>query len=130
MSAYKRIECSFKDKDTLINSLKEAGFNPVVYEEKRKLVGYLNDERNESAEIIIPKNQISKSSNDLGFFYDENKKEYTMLCSEYDLHKGIADKIMQCYALVAIKSALKNNKFNIISEKKNQKITIIASKII
>jgi hypothetical protein len=130
MSAYKRIECSFKDKNTLIESLKEAGFKPVIYEDKRPLVGYMNDTREEKAEIIVPKNQISTASNDLGFSYNENKKEYTMICSDYDLHKGVADKVMQHYALSAIKSALKKNKFNIVSEKKSQKITINASKII
>jgi Protein of unknown function (DUF1257) len=130
MSAYKFIKCSFKDKNTLLESLENLGFNPVVYTEKHHLMGYQNDSREEKAEIIVPKSQISHVSNDLGFSYDEESKEYLMICSDYDKHKGLADKIKQSYAVTAIKIALKKNKFSIQSETKNKSITISASKII
>jgi len=132
MSAYKTIKCSFKDKNTLIESLKNLGYEPVVYKEKHNLQGYQNDTREQKAEIIVPKNQISVASNDLGFSYDEETSEYLMLCSDYDSHKGVADKVTQSYALTAIKFALKKNKFTINSEIKNkeQVITITAGKII
>jgi hypothetical protein len=130
MSAYKKINCSFKDQSTLIDCLKHLGYEPVVYKEKHNLSGYQNDIRNEKAEIIVPKNQISTASNDLGFSYDDTKKEYTMICSDYDSYKGVADKVKQAYALVAIKSALKKHKFTINSESKDKTITINAGKII
>lgn len=132
MSAYKQIKCSFSDQEMLILCLKEIGYEPAIYKEKRKLMGYQDDVRGEEAEIIIPKNQISSSSNDVGFFYNAENKEYIMICSEYDLHKGVADKIKQSYAVVTIKSALKKNKFTINDEVKNKdkKITINAGKII
>ena len=80
----------------------------------------------------MPKNQISRISNDLGFVYDEEKKEYTMICSDFDSHKGVADKVKQAYALIAIKSALKKHKFSINAETKgkDKTITINAGKII
>jgi hypothetical protein len=130
MSAYKSLSCSFKDFDTLIDALKELQYEPVVYKEKQNLRGYTNDLREDKAEIIVPKNQISLASNDLGFSYDENTNEYNMICSEYDLHKGVGDKVKQSYALIAIKSALKKHKFTINAEVKDMIITIHAGKII
>jgi len=130
MSAYKTINCSFKNQETLIECLKELGFTPVVYKEKTKLVGYMGDERNEIAEIIIPRLLISNLSNDVGFAYDEDKKEYVMICSEYDQNIGVADKIKQSYAVTAIKTALSKNKFSVKSEMKDKTIKITAGKII
>ena len=132
MSAYKTLSCSFKDLDTLLDSLKELGYEPVVYKEKQNLRGYRNDIREESAEIIIPKTQISNVSNDVGFAFEESSSEYKMLCSEYDLHRGLGDKIKQTYALVAIKTALKKNKFTVSGEiyNKNKTISLKAGKII
>jgi hypothetical protein len=132
MSAYKVISCSFKDQNTLLDCLKNLGYEPVVYKEKHNLKGYQNDLRDQKAEIIVPKNQISNSSNDLGFSYDDKTEEYVMLCSDFDAHKGVADRVKQSYALTAIKSALKKNKFTINSEVvgKDKTITISAGKII
>jgi hypothetical protein len=132
MSAYKTIKCSFKDHSTLIESLKSLGYEPVVYKEKHNLQGYMNDTREEKAEIIVPRKQISLASNDLGFSFDDSSKEYIMICSDYDSHKGVADKVTQSYALTAIKSALKKNKFTVSAEVKNtdKSITITAGKII
>ena len=130
MSAYKKITCSFKNKALLIESLENINYKPIIYNEKHNLTGYENDIREESAEIIVPKSQISSCSNDLGFSYDEKDKEYKMICSEYDLIKGVGDKVQQSYAIVAIKNALKKNKFNITSEIKDKKVIINANKII
>jgi len=92
----------------------------------------MNDTREEKAEIIVPRKQISLASNDLGFSFDDSSKEYIMICSDYDSHKGVADKVSQSYALTAIKSALKKNKFTVSAEVKNtdKSITITAGKII
>jgi hypothetical protein len=131
MSAYKTIKCSFKDKKTLIESLNSLGLNPVEYSEKHNLTGYQNDARLEKAEIIVPRSQISKVSNDLGFSFNQDTKEYVMICSEYDLHKGVGDKVKQSYAVTAIKNALKKNKFSInLEETKNKSVVINANKII
>ncbi len=130
MSAYKKITCSFKNKNILIECLKNIDYSPVVYEKKHSLSGYRGDTREEMAEIIVPKNQISKASNDLGFMYDEEKDEYHMICSDYDLSLGVGDKVKQSYAITALKSALNKHKFNISSETKNKTVTINASKII
>jgi hypothetical protein len=90
----------------------------------------MNDKRTELANIIVPKSQISKASNDLGFLYDEENQQYNMICSDYDVFRGVADKVKQSYALIAIKSALKKNKFTINSETKDPTILISVQKII
>lgn len=130
MSAYKKITCSFKNKEILVEALENINYKPIIYEDKQKLKGYQNDIRNESAEIIIPKQQISKLSNDIGFSFDNTLDEYYMVCSDYDLKSGVGDKIKQSYAITAIRSALKKNKFTVSSETKNKKVTLNASKII
>ncbi len=62
--------------------------------------------------------EISSSSNDLGFTYDESLKEFLMYCSDYDCKIGISDKVKQSYAITAIKKALIKNKFSIKEETK------------
>lgn len=130
MSAYKTIQCSLKDKNILIESLKNIGWEPVCYKASRPLHGFEGDTRPQKAEIVVPKCQISASSNDLGFSYDGQNKEYLMLCSLYDLHSGVGDKVQQSYATTAIKKALEKNKFNLKVESTNEKIIIKAEKII
>lgn len=134
MSAYKTIQCSFKDPKTLVDSLKDLGLSPVIYDEKHNLRGYTGDIREEKAEIIVPKEQLNRlftgASNDLGFSFDSEKKQYNMLCSDYDMTAGVADKVTQSYALTAIKTALNKNKFNIVSEKREKTIVLNATKII
>lgn len=131
MSAYKTINCSFRDKKTLLECLKNLNFTPVEYNDGQNLRGFENDIREQKAEIIVPKQQISKASNDLGFSFDTKNKEYVMICSHYDLHSGLADKIKQSYAITAIKSALKKNKFSVKEDITiDNKITISAGKII
>jgi len=130
MSAYKTIQCSLKDKNILIESLKNIGWEPVCYKASKPLQGFEGDSRPQRAEIVVPKSQISTSSNDLGFSYDSQNKEYLMLCSLYDLHTGVGDKVQQSYATTAIKKALEKNKFNIKTETKDKKIIIKAEKII
>ena len=130
MSAYKTITCSIKDVNILMAALKYLKYTPVVYKEKHKLHGYEDDLRDQEAEIIVPKNQISNVSNDLGFSYDAGSKEYVMICSDYDITRGVGDKVKQAYAFSAIREALNNNKFNINQSTEKKKITINASKII
>lgn len=131
MSAYKKLNCCFRDLNNLTQSLKSLGFKPVINKEKKKLIGYQGDVRSEEADIVVPKGQISQASNDLGFVYNDDLKEYTMICSDYDLNRGLGDKVIQAYALEAIKSALKKNKFNMgVEKRKNKKIMLKVDKII
>ena len=83
MSAYKLIKCSIKDKDLLLKALQELGFKPKVFETSQFLRGYRGDTREQSAEIIVPKEQINKlytkASNDLGFLWNAETEQYDMI---------------------------------------------------
>lgn len=135
MSAYKKIECDFKDREVLCMALEDLGFKPEIHESPIKLVGYEGNLRNEMAQIVVPRSQIDElytgASNDLGFIMHPEKKNYIMICSEYDLKSGVGDRIKQSYAKTAINQALLKNKFTVTSENKTKnKITIKAKKII
>jgi hypothetical protein len=101
----------------------------------------LNDEREQKAEIIIPKEQINKlftkASNDLGFTFNEETKEYDMVCSEYDDKLNIPGRIKQAYAKCVIEEALESQYFSVESnqneelrQRNNIKVQIVGKKFI
>lgn len=140
MSAYKLIKCSIKDKDLLLKALQELGFKPEVFETSQFLRGYRGDTREQSAEIIVPKEQINKlytkASNDLGFLWNAETEQYDMICSEYDEKLNVANKIKQAYAKCVIEEALEKQYFSVESNieqtktKKQIKIEIVGKKFI
>ena len=116
MSAYKKIECEIVDKDCLMEALELLGFTPEVFIEPKKLTGYRGDERKETANIIIPRNQVNKftgASNDIGFLWNEKNQKYDFICSDYDKAKSMDQRIIQAYVKVAIEKALEKNGFKI-----------------
>jgi hypothetical protein len=116
MSAYKKIQCDIVDKETLLEALKILGFDALVHEFPMHLTGYLGDQRNEMAEIIIPKKQVNfftGASNDIGFSWDKNEEKFDFICSEYDKKFKMDQRIIQAYAKVAIEKALAKNGFKI-----------------
>lgn len=116
MSAYKKIECEIVDKDCLIEALELLGFQPEVFVEPKNLKGYRGDERKETANIIIPRDQVNKftgASNDIGFLWNENDQKYDFIVSDYDRAKLMDQRIIQAYVKIAIEKALAKNGFKI-----------------
>jgi len=68
MSEYHQCILGIKDRNILMQTLEEM----------------LNDNRKQKAHIVIPKEQISSSSNDIGFEWINQKKEYKIWISDYD----------------------------------------------
>lgn len=141
MSAYKLIKCCIKDLDSLTKALKDLGLTPQFHDEPKKLRGYLNDEREQIAEIIIPKEQLNKlftkASNDLGFRFNEETNEYDMICSEYDEKLNISGRIKQAYAKAVIEEALESQYFSVesndneeLKQRKQIKVQIVGKKFI
>ena len=141
MSAYKLIKCCIKDLDSLKKALSDLGFVPQVFDEPKKLRGYLNDERDQMAEIIIPKEQLNKlftkASNDLGFVFNEDTGQYDMICSEYDEKLNIPGRIKQAYAKTVIEEALESQYFSVesndseqLKQRKQIKVQIVGKKFI
>ena len=141
MSAYKRIECSLKDKDTLIAALKELGFEPAIHDTPQPLRGYRGDTRTTVAEIIVAKEQLNRqftgSSNDLGFLYNPESKSYEMVISDYDVACRTNLRVIQAYARVGIQRALEEQGFEVEStpvaamqQKDRRNIQIVGAKLI
>ncbi|BAY41364.1 hypothetical protein NIES2111_57600 (plasmid) [Nostoc sp. NIES-2111] len=88
MSHFSKIAVKFKDQSCLVEALQRFGFYPQIHDKPVNLYGYRGDKREQTAHIVVPRNQISSLSNDLGFFW--NGTEYECLISEYDQGAGLA----------------------------------------
>ena len=140
MSAYKRIACSLVDKTILISALKKLGLEPRIHEDGINLIGYAGDQRTQIAEIVVPRGQLNKkltgASNDIGFKWNEAKKQYDMIVSDYDIHMGMDERVKQAYAISAIEQVLKDNRFDVefdmesLATKERKSISLTARKII
>jgi hypothetical protein len=82
MSHFSQIAVKFKDQSCLVEALQRFGFYPQIHKQPVNLHGYQGDKREQTAQIIVPRNQISSLSNDLGFYW--NGTEYECLISEYE----------------------------------------------
>ena len=141
MSAYKRIECSLTDKETLLKALAELGFEPIQHETPQALRGYRGDTRTQVAEIIVPKEQINRlftgASNDLGFVYNPETKGYVMVISDFDAACKLNLRVIQAYAKVAIQKALEEQGYEVestpsaaLQNKDRRNIQIVGEKLI
>lgn len=86
MSKFSHQETVFRDGDVLCATLTEMGFKPEQHEEAVHLYGYHGDIRPETAHIVIPRSQVGRASNDIGFTRLADGR-YTATISEYDSHK-------------------------------------------
>lgn len=91
MSEYHNVQIEVDDKDSIVKSLEEMGYKPKVFEEAQNLLGYRGDRRKQVAHIIIPKSQVGRASNDIGFEKQENGK-YLLHISEYDIGQKFFDQ--------------------------------------
>jgi Protein of unknown function (DUF1257) len=90
MSHFSKISVKFKDQACLVEALQRFGFYPQIHDQPVNLSGYRGDTREQTAHIVVPRNQISFSSNDLGFYWNGN--EYECFISDYDKSYGQAKK--------------------------------------
>lgn len=84
MSEYHEVELDIKDKSSIVDALKDLGYNPEVHKEAVQLHGYQGDKRQQKAHIVLPKSQVGSASNDIGFEKVGNK--YVLRISEYDVN--------------------------------------------
>lgn len=87
---YCNVETQFKNQDALVAALAETGkwqVNQIdVYDVAHNLFGYQGDERKEVAHIIIRRESVGRSSNDMGFIKNSDGT-YSAIISEYDKRK-------------------------------------------
>ncbi len=88
MSHFCKVNIKLLDLECLIQSLRSMGFEPQIHSQPVRLYGYQGDIRNHKAHIVVNRQQIHSSSNDLGFYW--NGAEYECIISEFDLSWGHA----------------------------------------
>jgi hypothetical protein len=86
MSEYVEIDTVLTDPDHLVAALGDLGFareHIEVHPHAVSLAGYRGDERAQRAEIVIRRQHVGSSSNDLGFARQADGT-YRAIISEYD----------------------------------------------
>jgi hypothetical protein len=89
MSKYGTIGTEFRSRETICTALAEMGVAVEVHATPQPLVGWLGDQREERAEIIIRKAAIAQftgqgSSNDMGLTLDADTGTYRAIISNFD----------------------------------------------
>jgi hypothetical protein len=88
MSEYHKQTTEFTDADSLFETLKEMGFKNVeMHATERHLVGYMNDQRPETATVIIPRCDVGGMSNEIGFHKNPATGKFEAIISAYDSHR-------------------------------------------
>ena len=90
MSQFATINTKIKDKNILLQCLKELGY-PVEEGKDLPLYGYLDDQRSQTADIVIRKKYLSSVSNDIGF--KKTGDYYDLIISGYDRGRKIGKEI-------------------------------------
>ena len=84
MSHFTTIKTQIKDTSALVRALADVGFAHVeVHSVPRHLYGYQGDVRPEMAEVIVRRQYISGSSNDIGF-QKQDDGTFEAIVSEFD----------------------------------------------
>lgn len=84
MSAYSEVKTEFKDGELLLEALTTMGFKPRnCIGKPEHLEGYHGDQRQQVADIIIPRAQVGEASNDIGFVKGPDGT-YQAIISQYD----------------------------------------------
>jgi len=112
VSSYNEIQTIYSDQQCLIEAIKELGYQPQVNEKPQHLEGYHGDERQQTAEIIIPRKQVGGASNDVGFKRNADGT-FTAIISDYDKSATFnAKKQQQLKVAYTEKVAMKQAKGN------------------
>jgi len=99
------------------------GYHPEIHEEAKSLRGYQGDKRSQKANIIIPRKQVGKASNDVGF--ERVDGGFVLHASQFDEAWRNGNKIKTLtvgYAENTLKKAVSViSNCNIFSRKQNEK---------
>jgi len=116
LSHYSKIETQIVERDSLLQALRDAGYEHVeCHDSAQSLFGYQGDVRPEKADVIVRRKYISPESNDIGFRLAEDGT-YQAIISEYDqelLGEGWLGRLCQNYAEHAVVNKLKQQGFEI-----------------
>jgi hypothetical protein len=96
VSSYHTLKTQYKDRDTLVEALKEMynGADIEVHDVATNLFGYQGDKRADKANVIVRRRFIGSASNDLGFKLAEDGT-YQAIVSEYDSHATVTPAFLK-----------------------------------
>jgi len=116
MSKYAEIETTIRSEKYLNEALLLLGYKPEIHQEPQPLEGYLGDRRAELAHVIIRRQQIGGSSNDVGFRRQPDGT-YRAIVSEFDkrTHPELLGLVSQRYAEVRTIAQAKNKGYKLAS---------------
>ena len=134
MSAYKSFSnVKFQDTDCLLAALKALGFRAgqevKVYEDAVALVGFRGKARAEKAHIVIRRQHIGGSSNDVGFVWDKGLGAYVPIVSEFDERRWLGGqwqtKLKVAYARAAVHKLVGMKRGRIVSDRKRGNVQVL-----
>lgn len=104
MSHFTRIRTQLRDAQVLAEALHAVGHEHVeVHDQPQTLYGYQGDARPEKAEVVIRREHVGRSSNDIGFARGQDGS-FEAIISEYDRRKydkGWLTKLTHSYSHAA-----------------------------
>lgn len=116
MSHFTSIKTQIKNLDALVKALADVNFQNIeIHEAAQNLYGYEGDIRQQTAEVIIRRQYVGISSNDIGFKKQEDG-QFEAIISEYDRTKYSQqwmNKLMQRYGYHALKTSAQEQGFTI-----------------
>lgn len=119
MSHFTILQTAITDADTLVGALADMGFSNVEFHDQPvPLVGYMGDTREQAAEIVIRREQLSSASNDIGFRRQPDGR-FEALISDYDRPRYGADWIgalTQRYAYRLARRTLASEDYSLVEE--------------
>ena len=95
MSHYTTIRTQIRERPILISALNAMGFPQVeIHEQPQPLFGYQGDRRQETAEVIIRRQWVGATSNDVGFTRTASG-EFEAIISEFDRRSRCSEEWLQ-----------------------------------
>lgn len=89
MSEYVRIQTEFRDQECLVAALADIGLTRVETGHELHLYGYQGDRRAQTADVVVRREFLGASANDLGF--RRTAAGYEMIVSAYDQHATLPE---------------------------------------
>lgn len=121
MSEMQSIEVKFKDKELIVDALKNMGYNPIINSTQQKMQTFGNVDV--SADIIVKKSEIHGYA-DVGF--EKVGNEYKLHIDSDDHAKFGLDRLKQKYAEANINKEVENNsKYSISSSEEQDEELVI-----
>ena len=124
------ISTRIKNKKALVKALERMNSSwkgkIEVHEKAVNLIGFQGDTRDQTAEVVIRRNYISGSSNDMGFKLQADGT-YQAIISDYDAskHNGAwTDKLQQCYSSEVIKEVAAESGFSFEEREENGELFV------